>query len=251
MVDVLKRRKEIETYLTDLKIEKPEEISGRPIELNDVNTVKKSPAPKAEITQQVAPVLKIKPNTLEPTEKPVIVAVAPPKVDTVRKQPTIVQAPPKVDTTRKQPTIVLVDAPMQKLEPIKQAPSNQYAFNANDPHFVAIVLDKVDGIFAGEAKNAFNRFNREQYSNQNLAIGNETIQANLQLILVGPFANAGDAVGYINKTKPQAASRIVPWLAKEKYSFLILSGANLTVLKSKKDIQEYRTFLHGVFPDIF
>lgn len=251
MVDVLKRRKEIETYLTDLKIEKPEEISGRPIELNDVNTVKKAPTPKAEITQQVAPVLKIKPNTLEPTEKPVIVAVAPPKVDTVRKQPTIVQAPPKVDTTRKQPTIVLVDAPMQKLEPIKQAPSNQYAFNANNPHFVAIVLDKVDGIFAGEAKNAFNRFNREQYSNQNLAIGNETIQANLQLILVGPFANAGDAVGYINKTKPQAASRIVPWLAKEKYSFLILSGANLTVLKSKKDIQEYRSFLHGVFPDIF
>jgi outer membrane protein assembly factor BamD (BamD/ComL family) len=267
MVDVLKRRKEIETYLTDLKIEKPEDISGRPIELNDVNTVKKAPAPKAEITQQVAPVLKIKPNTLEPKEKPVIVAVAPPKVDTVRKQPTIVQAPPKVDTTRKQPTIVqaplkvdttrkqptivLVDAPMQKLEPIKQAPSNQYAFYANDPHFVAVVLDKVDGIFAGEAKNAFNRFNREQYSNQNLAIGNETIQANLQLVLVGPFANAGDAVGYINKAKPQAATRIVPWLAKEKYSFLILSGANLTVLKSKKDIQEYRTFLHGVFPDIF
>jgi outer membrane protein assembly factor BamD (BamD/ComL family) len=251
MIDVLKRRKEIETYLTDLKIEKPEEISDRPIELNDVNTVKKAPVPKAEITQQVAPVLKIKPNTLEPKEKPVIVAVAPPKVDTTRKQPTIVQAPPKVDTTRKQPTIVLVDAPMQKLEPIKQAPSNQYAFYANDPHFVAVVLDKVDGIFAGEAKNAFNRFNREQYSNQNLAIGNETIQANLQLVLVGPFANAGDAVSYINKAKPQAASRIVPWLAKEKYSFLILSGANLTVLKSKKDIQEYRTFLHGVFPDIF
>jgi hypothetical protein len=156
-----------------------------------------------------------------------------------------------VDTTRKQPNVVLVDAPMQKLEPVKIAPTNQYAFNANDPHFVAVVLDKVDGIFAGEAKNAFNRFNREQYSNQNLAIGNENIQANLQLVLVGPFANAGDAVGYINKAKPQAASRIVPWLAPEKYSFLILSGANLTVLKSKKDIQEYRSFLHGVFPDIF
>lgn len=235
MIDVLKRRKEIETYLTDLKIEKPEEIADRPIELNDVKTVKKAPAPKAEITQQVAPVLKIKPNTLEPKEKPVIVAVA----------------PPKVDTTRKQPNVVLVDAPMQKLEPVKIAPTNQYVFNANDPHFVAVILDKVDGIFAGEAKNAFNRFNREQYSNQNLAIGNETIQANLQLVLVGPFVNAGDAVGYINKAKPQAASRIVPWLAKEKYSFLILSGANLTVLKSKKDIQEYRSFLHGVFPDIF
>lgn len=235
MVDVLKRRKEIETYLTDLKIERPEEISQRPIELNEVNTLKKVPAPKAEITQKVAPVLQVKPTTIEPKEKPVIVALAPVKVDTVKKQPNI----------------VLVDAPMQKLEPVKQAPSNQYAFNASDPHFVAIVLDKVDGIFAGEAKNAFNRFNREQYSNQNLAIGNENILANLQLVLVGPFANAGDAVGYVNKAKPLAAARIVPWLAPEKYSFLILSGANLTVLKSKKDIQEYRTFLHGVFPDIF
>lgn len=247
MVDVLKRRKEIETYLTDLKIERPDEIAQRPIELNEVSTLKKVPAPKAEITQKIAPVLQVKPKTIEPTEKPVIVEVIPPK-----EKPVIVAvAPPKVDTVKKQPNIVLVDAAMQKLEPIKQAPSNQYAFNTNDPHFVAIALDKVDGIFAGEAKNAFNRFNREQYSNQNLAIGNETILPNLQLVLVGPFANAGDAVAYITKTKPLAASRIVPWLAPEKYSFLILSGANLTVLKSKKDIQEYRSFLHGVFPDIF
>ncbi|OZA63446.1 MAG: hypothetical protein B7X72_10380, partial [Sphingobacteriia bacterium 39-39-8] len=259
MVDVLKRRKEIETYLTDLKIERPEEIAQRPIELNDVNTLKKAPAPKAKITQKIAPVLQVKPKTIEPKEKPVIVDLAPPKekpaiVDLApaKEKPVIVVvAPPKVDTVRKQSNVVLVDAAMQKIEPIKAAPSNQYAFSANDPHFVAVVLDKVDGIFAGEAKNAFNRFNREQYSNQNLAIGNESIVSNLQLVLVGPFANAGDAVGYINKAKPQAAPRIVPWLAPEKYSFLILSGANLTILKSKKDIQEYRTFLHGVFPDIF
>lgn len=259
MVDVLKRRKEIETYLTDLKIERPEEIAQRPIELNEVSTLKKAPAPKAEITQKIAPVLQVKPKTLEPTEKPVIEAVAPQKEDPVikavappKEKPVIVAvAPPKVDTVRKQPNVVLVDAAMQKIEPVKAAPSNQFVFSANDPHFVAIALDKVDGIFAGEAKNAFNRFNREQYSNQNLAIGNESIVATLQLVLVGPFANAADAVAYINKAKPLAASRIVPWLAPEKYSFLILSGANLTVLKSKKDIQEYRTFLHGVFPDIF
>ena len=259
MVDVLKRRKEIETYLTDLKIERPDEIAQRPIELNEVSTLKKAPAPKAEITQKIAPVLQVKPKTIEPTEKPVIAEVTPPKEKPVivevappKEKPVIVAVTtPKVDTVKKQPNIVLVDAAMQKLEPIKQAPSNQYAFNTNDPHFVAIALDKVDGIFAGEAKNAFNRFNREQYSNQNLAIGNETILPNLQLVLVGPFANAGDAVAYITKTKPLAASRIVPWLAPEKYSFLILSGANLTVLKSKKDIQEYRSFLHGVFPDIF
>ena len=259
MVDVLKRRKEIETYLTDLKIERPDEIAQRPIELNEVSTLKKAPAPKAEITEKIAPVLQVKPKTIEPTEKPVIAEVTPPKEKPVivevappKEKPVIVAVtPPKVDTVKKQPNIVLVDAAMQKLEPIKQAPSNQYAFNTNDPHFVAIALDKVDGIFAGEAKNAFNRFNREQYSNQNLAIGNETILPNLQLVLVGPFANAGDAVAYITKTKPLAASRIVPWLAPEKYSFLILSGANLTVLKSKKDIQEYRSFLHGVFPDIF
>jgi len=235
MIDVLKRRKEIETYLTNLKIEKSAEITERPIELNDVTTVKKAPAPKAEIGLKQAPVLQVKPLKIEPKEQSL----------------TINLKEVKVDTTRKLPNVVLIDAPLQKLEPTKTAPINQYLFSTNDPHFVAVALDKVDGIFAGEAKNAFNRFNREQFGNLNLAIGNETILPTLQLVLVGPFSNAGEAVSYINKAKPQAAARIVPWLAPEKYSFLILSGANLNVLKSKKDIQEYRGFLHGVFPDIF
>ena len=235
MVDVLKRRKEIETYLTDLKIEKRDEISDRPVELNEMNIIKKDAAPKATITQKIAPTLVIKPTAIQLIEKPVIVA----------------RVPPKIDTARKESNLILVESPMEKNTPIKVVPNNQYAFDANEAHFVAVALDKVDGTFVGEAKNAFNRFNREQASYQNLAIGNESIQTNVQFLLIGPFINAGEAVSYINKAKPQAAARIIPWLAPEKYSFLILSGANLKLLTLKKDIQEYRSFLHGVFPDIF
>ncbi|TMP36333.1 hypothetical protein CWB97_22815, partial [Pseudoalteromonas citrea] len=38
MIDALNRRKEIEDYLTNLQIDKPEEIPTRNVELNETNT---------------------------------------------------------------------------------------------------------------------------------------------------------------------------------------------------------------------
>jgi hypothetical protein len=114
-----------------------------------------------------------------------------------------------------------------------------------------VILTKVDGICASEGKNAFNRYNRDNYNNQKIGINASAITSQELLILIGPFANAGDAVGYLNKTKPLAASRIVPWLAADKYSFTIISGSNLNILLTNKDMAAYKSFMHSIFPDIF
>jgi hypothetical protein len=203
MVDVLNRRKEIETYLTNLKIERPEEEAVRQIDLDTIATVK--------------------------TAVPFVSG------STVKQTPKDIKAPGIITPKLKPLTIT----------------NNGYSFNPADTQYVAVILVKVDGIFASEGKNAFNRYNRDSYSNQKLTVNASVISNQEQLIMIGPFANAGDAMGYLNKTKPMAASRIIPWLAADKYSFTIISNSNLNILLNNKDLAAYKTFMHGIFPDIF
>jgi outer membrane protein assembly factor BamD (BamD/ComL family)/Tfp pilus assembly protein PilF len=203
MVDVLHRRKEIESYLTNLNIEKPEEEAIRQIDLDTIATVKTAvPFQSGATIKQTPKELKL-PGIAAPAVKPVTIA------------------------------------------------KDGYSFNPTDSQYVAVILTKVDGIYASEGKNAFNRYNRDNYNNQKIGINASAITSQELLILIGPFANAGDAVGYLNKTKPLAASRIVPWLAADKYSFTIISGSNLNILLTNKDMAAYKSFMHSIFPDIF
>jgi hypothetical protein len=70
-------------------------------------------------------------------------------------------------------------------------------------------------------------------------------------ILIGPFANAGDAVTYIDRTKAVAKTRIVPWLTADKYSFLMISNHNMALVLDKQDVEGYHTFIQKIFPDKF
>ncbi len=126
-----------------------------------------------------------------------------------------------------------------------------YQFNASDSQYAVVVLNKVDPVFITEGKNAFNRFNQERYYSQKIPLTVLPINDSSQLLLIGPFLNAADASTYIDKTRPQAESRIIPWLAKEKYRFSMISPANLDLLKRKKEIPVYLKFLNGLFPDKF
>ncbi len=203
MVDVLNRRKEIETYLTNLKIEKPEQEVTRQIDIDTIATVKTAVPFVSGSTVKQTPKELVLPGIIAPKLKPITIT------------------------------------------------NNGYSFNPSDTQYVAVILTKVDGIFASEGKNAFNRFNRDSYSNQKLITSTTIIDNQDQLIMIGPFANAGDAIGYLNKTKSLASSRIIPWLAPEKYSFTMISSSNLAILMTKKDVSGYKTYLHGIFPDIF
>jgi outer membrane protein assembly factor BamD (BamD/ComL family) len=202
MIEVLNKRKEIESYLTNLSIEKTDEPITRAIDLNNSSAEKNN----------------------------------------IKAQP--------IGITKALPTELKVGG---KLEAIGLAPNNTngYIFNATDSQWVVVVLDKVDAIFASEAKNAFNRFNRETASNQNIVLNAMVLNTQYQFIMMGPFINAAAAIDYISKSKPFAKSRIIPWLSAEKYSFTIISNKNLTILKETKDITAYQKFIREIFPDIF
>ncbi len=203
MILVLNRRSEIEHYLTQLNIEKVEEIPTRNIDLNTTNT---------------APV-------------------------TVKKRDSIqIKLPQKI--------VAITPIPELK-KPTPEILPDSYQFNAIDSQYAVVILNKVDPVFITEGKNAFNRFNQERYYSQKIPILVTPINDSSQLLLIGPFLNAEEATNYIDKTKPQADSRIIPWLAKEKYRFAFISPKNLLILNRKKEVTSYFKFLNGLFPDKF
>jgi len=126
-----------------------------------------------------------------------------------------------------------------------------FSFNASDKHYALVILDKVDGMYVSEVRNAFNRWNDERYSAYRLSVSNQPLTDNLNLVLIGPFKDAAMAADYVTKTKPQAAASILPWLSAEKFTFLIISNANLELLKNNKDLPAYRKLITETLPGKF
>lgn len=127
---------------------------------------------------------------------------------------------------------------------VKVAPPviSKFEYDPADKHYVAVILNKVDNVFRNEAKNAFSIYNREKYYNKAFDYSTVDIDAENKLLLISGFNNAQEAIDYVSEAKPVATTRIVPWLKPEKYSFTIISGQNLEVLKTNLKLDEYRKF---------
>jgi outer membrane protein assembly factor BamD (BamD/ComL family) len=242
MIDVLKRRKEIEEYLTNLDVKKGEE--RRPVTPPVVNTPKPEQKPVA-ITPKVEDKKVTKPEekvvvTPKPEDKKVVET---PKVE---DKPKEVVPPPTVEV-KPVPPPVKKDTVVAKPVPVVK----DFTFVAADPHYVVVLLDKVDPVYASEAKNAFNRYNRERFSNQVINLSSLQLDDRYHLVLEGPFNDANAAVDYIDKVRPVTSGRIIPWLTADRYSFIIISNANLQLLQNNKDMNAYRQLLKKAFPDKF
>lgn len=186
MIDVLRRRGEIETYLANLEITRDDE---KTIKVNEPAKVPNQPA---------APVVL----------KDTVAKVAPPLT------------------------------------------SGPFVMALNSPHYVLMVLDKVDPVFVTETRNAFNRYNRENYYGQPITINTEALEATLNLLVIKSFPDAAAALVYYNKIKKDAPSE-VSWLPANKYSFLIITDENLQLLKTNKNLSGYKDLLNTQFPNRF
>ncbi|MBA2248969.1 MAG: tetratricopeptide repeat protein [Chitinophagaceae bacterium] len=194
MVDVLKRRNDIEKYLTDLQIERAKEDA--PIVVSDDN-----------------------PPPVKNNNPPVVIAPIDHKKDSIAKK----------------------NAPVV---------SGSFTFDPLDAHYVIMILDKVDPVYVSEARNAFNRYDQEKFSAQNIQITKDAIDKDKDLLVFSQFPNSDAAVAYALRIRKDAGGEI-SWLAANKYSFLIISNSNLQVLKANKDIQTYIKLLNTKYPGKF
>jgi len=163
---------------------------------------------------------------------------------------TVVKPNTKTDSINK-PAVPLVNN--LKLDTSKAAPvvMKKFEYLPTDPQYVSVLLDKVDPVFVTEAGNAFNRYNMTNYYALRLKMSSVKLDDRYNIVLVGPFKDAVAALDYIDKVRPIAGSRIVPWLTADKYTFSMISDANLSLLKETKDLDGYKQLLQKVLPAHF
>ena len=168
------------------------------------------PVPKQEVPKVNAPVI---------TQKPAVITPAGALKDTVKKVP-----PPLTNGT--------------------------FVINTSAPHNVLMLLDKVDGVYINEAKNAFTRYNKENYYGQVFTITKDAVDGEHSILIISSFTDGATALQYYDKIK-KAAPREVSWLQAAKYSFVIITNENLEVLKINKDITGYKALLNKQYPGKF
>ncbi|MBL7697659.1 MAG: hypothetical protein JNK79_05855, partial [Chitinophagaceae bacterium] len=207
LIDVLGRRKEIEDYLAKLEIKRVEDTivevaNARPLRPERVGT---------PLEQDTTRLLPKKLNNLD------------------------------TNTTGRKPE-VKVEGPVVKKDTVKAAVPTAFTFRVEAAHSVIIVMDKVDPVYVTETRNAFNRYNQANYSLRPVEINNQVLNDTTRLVVMSGFDNAAMALDYMKKVQAAAATQIVPWLPAGKYSFLVISGENLEVLKNQQNLAEYRQF---------
>jgi hypothetical protein len=126
-----------------------------------------------------------------------------------------------------------------------------YRFHPADTAFLVLILNKVDPIFVNESRNAFLRYNQILSLNRPPTIQLRKLNDQFNLLLFGPFTNADEAIAYMDRVRPVTPSRILPWLQANKFSFSLISPANLALLLASQDLDVYNSFLKELYPDKF
>lgn len=190
----------------------------------------------------------IAPKDSTPTRPPVDLTTAPPPA---RETATLVT--PKKDTVATipvAPPVVVAPPPARDSAIAKPAPLT-YSFEAEAPHYVVLILNKVDLVFMNEAKNAFNRYNRDTYYNKQMTSELVEFDSDNRFLLISPFKNAAEALAYIDQARPRTSSEIIPWLKGGKYTYSVITEKNLEVLRGTKDLDKYTEFLQKSIPGKF
>jgi lipopolysaccharide biosynthesis regulator YciM len=188
---------------------------------------------KLEITRPVEDTLYVEPMPIAPAVARKDGGILTKPKDSLSIKPVIARS--NVDSALKKPATI-------------QTKGSLFSFIPDAPQYVAVVLNKVDAVFINEARNAFNRHNKERFYNQPLETKLVTINDDIKLLLIGNFTNAQGGIDYIQKTKPIAASQIVPWLKGDKFTFSLISEANLNAVLETKEFSSYEKFLEQNLP---
>ncbi len=125
--------------------------------------------------------------------------------------------------------------------------SSKYLFNEDATHKVIMILNKVDGTYINESKNSLDRYVRSTFNNQQITLTRDAIDKDNTLFVFTDFNNIQAAYEFLLKIK-KVAQEELSWLNSSKYSFYPISGENLVVLKTNKDIADYISWLKKNYP---
>jgi hypothetical protein len=154
----------------------------------------------------------------------------------------------KIDKDSSRIVIKKPDALQLKAQSLFVSP---FVWSPDKPQAVVLVMTKVDPVYVTESKNAFDRYNRENFYGQTFETGRESLSDTTKLMVIHGFGNMAAAQTYLDKAGNAAPREIIPWLPAAKYFFIIIDDQNLEVLKINKDLSLYKKFLSVYSPDHF
>jgi outer membrane protein assembly factor BamD (BamD/ComL family) len=238
MKDVVSRRAEIEDYLTRTNIVRQTEDSVV-IPFDEGTKVNKIvQETRKDSTTQIKPINLPGQNNAN-IQRPVapIEKTDVNKTDRNNAGKPIIGNKPGMDTTA--------------IKPLKEGKIEMaYIYNATDPYTVLMYFDEVDPVYLTEARTAYQRYNSSSFGGQNIPLKIYEGDKENTWMEMGQFSDVTTALGYMDEWKKNAR-QIVPWLPELKYNFVIISDRNLEMLKTRKNMQEYRTFLRQYIKDKF
>jgi len=129
--------------------------------------------------------------------------------------------------------------------------ASPFSWSPDKPQAVVLVMTKVDPVYVTESKNAFDRYNRENFYGKNYETSQVVLSDTTKMMVIHGFDNAALALAYLDKAGNAAPREIIPWLPANKYYFIVIDDQNLETLKGNKNIQLYRQFLSVYSPDKF
>ncbi len=222
LISVIQRRDEIELYLEKLQITRTPE-GTKVIVPDDLPAVEPKKTVAANPSQAVVP----KPVTEVKNDKTVL------KDSVAKPTPAPTPTPVTPPVTPKAPEVKM----------------GSYQWNVDSTRWVVMLLDNVDEVYVTEAKNAFDRYNR-RYNLTKISITKEVLDSKKKLLVFREFENADAALLYNIKLQKASPSEI-SWLQSSRYSFFIISGENLELMKNSKDLDNYKKLLKTIYPDKF
>jgi hypothetical protein len=154
----------------------------------------------------------------------------------------------KITKDSSQVSIKKPDALQLKAQALFVSP---FIWSPDKPQSVVLVMSKVDPVYVTESKNAFDRYNRENFYGKNYDISRESLSDTIKMMVIHGFPNIVSAQAYLDKTGNAAPREIIPWLPAAKYFFILIDDQNLEILKANKDLLLYRKFLSVYAPDKF
>jgi hypothetical protein len=286
LLDVLARRREIEEYLTNLKIERAKDDSV----IVSANTY--TPATKIDSAKNALP----KEDTAQMAKAKMKLTTVP--TNQKQKQDSLQSSLQKIKLSASDAAKIKLDSAMQAqlkhmqdsignamkkmhLDSVKMAQLKHtqdsiqlalqkirkdsielahrlqdniktvFTYTPDQPHSVVIVMNKVDPVYVSEARNAFLRYNKESYYNKPMEINNSPLNDTLKLVVISGFPTAAEALDYMTKARLLSSREIVPWLPQGKYFFIIITDQNLELLKKNQDLSGYQKYLSVFFPGKF
>lgn len=213
LLDVIRRRSEIEDYLSKLEIRRyPEDSLILPEE----------------------PVVIRKPEKIEPKITP----VAPNAVPAAPGPPLVA----RIDSSL---------MPARDTLAMAARKPGAYHFQPADSQVVVMLLDRVDPVYRNEARVGLQGYHRSQFPDMGLTIRVDGFNDDIRLLLIEGFEDLSSALGYIDQVKKTSAAELFPWMPADRYRYFPVSVPDLPLFLEKKDEAGYMEFLRRYLPGKF